>query len=206
MAAESTDAVLLKHLPSLYHVGAAGTLTDGQLLDRFLVGSSEVAEAAFTALLDRHGPMVLRVCRHVLGNMDDTHDAFQATFLVLVRHAGSLRKRECLASWLYGVAQRVALRARVDLARRRTHERRSTEMAADSFACASSFEGWPELHEEIARLPEKYRAPIILCYFEGLTTELAAQKLGCPLGTVLSRLARARDRLRTQLTRRGMAL
>src|SRR4051794_41651772 len=124
MAGGSTEALVSKHLHTLYNVGAIGNLTDGQLLERFTSGRDESVEATFTALVDRHGPMVLRVCQQVLGDSHDAQDAFQATFLVLIRRAGSVRNRDSLASWLYGVAHRVARRAKADAARRRAHERR----------------------------------------------------------------------------------
>ncbi len=115
MTSRTRDAVSLKGLETLYQVGAIGTLTDGQLLEWFVAGrgAGEAAEAGFTALVDRHGPMVLRVCRQVLGDTHDAEDAFQATFLILVRKAGSVRKRDSVASWLHGIARRVARRARV---------------------------------------------------------------------------------------------
>jgi len=154
--------------------------------------------------MERHGPMVLRVCQQILGDSDEALDAFQATFLVLVRKADSVRKRDSVASWLHGVARRVALRAKAGAARRREHERRRAVMAAESVRDMA--EDRPEIHDEIARLPEKYREPVVLCYLEGLSVEVAAQRLKCPKGTVLSRLARARERLRQGLTRRGLAL
>ena len=151
--------------------------------------------------------MVFRVCYQVLGNSHDAQDAFQATFLVLARKARSVRKYDSLASWLYGVADRVARRARAEAARRRAHERRRSELAAlESADEKNDSETWTELHEEVASLPEKLRMPIVLCYLEGLTAEAAAQQLGCPRGTVLSRLSRARERFRERLTRRGVSL
>ena len=153
--------------------------------------------------------MVLRVCYQVLGDSHDAQDAFQATFLVLARKARSVRKYDSVASWLYGVADRVARRARAEAARRRAHERRRSELTAlelESVGDQTRSETWPELHEEVASLPEKLRVPIVLCYLEGLTAEAAAQQIGCPRGTVLSRLSRARERLRERLTRRGVVL
>ena len=153
--------------------------------------------------MNRHGAMVLNICGNVLCNEHDAQDAFQATFLVLASRAHSIQRPDALASWLLGVAQRVAVRARADGARRREREKRAVETKVDRDE--NRPEAWPELHEEIARLPERYRQPVVLCYLEGLSTEAAALRLGCPHGTVLSRLARARDRLRSGLTRRGMA-
>jgi RNA polymerase sigma factor (sigma-70 family) len=203
MAHSSTDAAFSNDLRTLYRVGAVGGLTDGQLLKGFLAGRDE---AAFSALADRHGPMVLRVCRQVLGDSHNAQDAFQATFLVLARKADSVQKQDSVASWLHGVARRVACRVKADEARRRTHEKRvATELGERSSVEETPPESWPELHEEIARLPERYRESVVLCYLEGLSTEAAAVRLGCPRGTVLSRLARARDQLRDRLTRRGLA-
>jgi RNA polymerase sigma factor (sigma-70 family) len=193
-------------IPTLCRVGVLGNLSDGQLLDRFLDRGSETAETSFSALLDRHGPMVLRVCRQALGNAEDVQDAFQATFLVLASRARSIRSRESLASWLYGIALRVCRRARQEAARRQAHQRKFG-LLQSARAGRPAGEGAPflELHQELERLPEKYRSAVILCYLEGLSTESAARHLGCPRGTVLSRLSRARDRLRTRLTRRGIS-
>ncbi len=206
MTSRTREAVSLKCLETLYQIGAVGNLTDGQLLGWFVSGrgAGKAAEAGFTALVDRHGPMVLRVCRQILGDTHDAEDAFQATFLVLVRKAGSVRKRDSVASWLHGIARRVARRARSDRSRRGEYERRSAEMSARTESqSAGEPECWPELHEEVARLPARYREPVVLCYLEGLTTDEASRRLGCPQGTILSRLSRARDRLRDRLTRPG---
>jgi RNA polymerase sigma factor (sigma-70 family) len=206
MAGGLSDAELLGHLDTLYSVGTVTGLTDAELLERFVTGRDRTAEAAFAALVERHGAMVLRVCREVLGDPHDAQDAFQATFLVLVRRAGSVRERDSVASWLYGVALRVARRARADTAHRRRQERQA---AAPSTVIPFEDSGEPlgrlEIHEEIARLPEKYRAAIVLCYLESQSTEAAAERLGCPKGTVLSRLSRGREQLRARLIRRGLA-
>ena len=114
----------LRDIQTLFDTGTAAGLSDGQLLERFQSRRDATAEAAFEVLVLRHGPMVLRVCRNVLHDPNDAQDAFQATFLVLVRHCGSVRKRDSIGSWLYGVASRVAARARVEAARRRSAERR----------------------------------------------------------------------------------
>ena len=205
MASGSAGADLRNQLNTLFRFGVVGDLSDGQLVQRFLTARDGADQAAFTALVERHGPMVLGVCREVLGNSHDAEDAFQATFLVLARKAGSVRKADSLASWLHGVARRVAIRAKAQAARRRAYERRSAAMkAAELERQGGSPEGWPELHEAIARLPERYREPVVLCYLEGLTTEEAALRIGCPHGTILSRLSRARERLRGQLERRGL--
>jgi RNA polymerase sigma factor (sigma-70 family) len=151
--------------------------------------------------------MVWGVCRRVLGDAHDAEDTFQATFLVLVRRAHTLGKPELLGNWLYGVAYRTALKAKTEAARRRTRETRLTEGAA---AAAAPDLAWAELRpvldEEVSRLPARYRAPFVLCYLDGKTNEEAARLLGCPKGTVLSRLAWARKRLRARLTRRGVTL
>jgi RNA polymerase sigma factor (sigma-70 family) len=203
MAGRSACAELLSGLRTLTHVGVTGNLSDAQLLDRFLARSGETAELAFEALVARHGPMVLDVCGNVLRDPHNTQDAFQATFLVLASRAGSIRRRDALASWLLGVARRVALRSRADVARRRVYEGRAAE--ANAYHSPEPPESWSELHEEIDRLPERYREPVVLCYLEGLSTQTAAVRLGCPHGTILSRLSRARERLRGGLTRRGLA-
>jgi RNA polymerase sigma factor (sigma-70 family) len=182
-------------------------LDDEQLLDRFLNQDNEAAEAAFRAIVVRHGPMVLGVCRHVLNQQQDAEDAFQATFLVLARKAGSIRDRRVLARWLYEVAYRIAMRAKTNGVRRRAHERQGGEMVATVSVDDHSWrELRPVLHDEVNRLPEKYRLPVILCYLEGKTNEEVAQLLHWPVGTVKGRLSRARDLLRSRLTRRGLAL
>jgi RNA polymerase sigma factor (sigma-70 family) len=194
-------------LATIFRFGVVGNVSDSQLLQWFLTGPDGAEQAAFAALVDRHGPMVLRVCRQVLGNQHDAQDAFQATFLVMARTAGSLHNAESLASWLHGIARRIAARARADEARRKVHERRCATMKeSDCQSESVRVESWPELHEEIARLPERYRAPVVLCYLEGLSPEQAAARIGCPPGTVWSRLSRARERLRVSLVRRGVAL
>jgi RNA polymerase sigma factor (sigma-70 family) len=198
----------LRHIRSLFDAGTQGGHTDRVLLEHLQAGEA-AAQAAFAALLERHGPMVWQVCRSTLGNAQDSDDAFQATFLVLVRRAGSLWVRDSLGPWLHGVAIRVARQARVTAARRRVHERRAAEQAitttSGSFLSAEQEEVAQQLHEELSRLPGRYRAPLILCYLEGLTHEQAAAQLRCPVGTVRSRLARGRERFRTQLIRRGLA-
>jgi RNA polymerase sigma factor (sigma-70 family) len=205
MAGESASSDLLKQLNILVAVGAAGDLSDSDLLRRFLGGQVDDSRAALSTLVDRHGPMVLRACRHVLGDPHDAQDAFQATFLVLVRKARSVRNADSVAGWLHGVALRVSLRARADAARRRASERRSMALkSTQSGAEENGSPSWIDLHEEVARLPGRYREPVVLCYFEGLSTEAAALRIGCPRGTVLSRLSRARERLRASLTRRGL--
>jgi RNA polymerase sigma-70 factor (ECF subfamily) len=182
----------------------AGEPSDGELLHRFIAAREE---AAFAALVRRHGAMVLGVCRRLLPE-HDADDAFQATFLVLVRRAGSVRKVESLASWLYGVALRVARQTRSTTATRRRCEAASVlhPIVPDPAAEPEWRELRSVIDEELAQLPEKYRAPIVLCYLEGKTNEEAARLLGWTKGTVSGRLARARDLLRGRLARRGLAL
>src|SRR5271156_4940030 len=203
MVGRSACAELLSGLNTLTRVGVTGNLSDAQLLDQFLARSGETAIVAFESLVARHGPMVLDVCGNVLRDPHNTQDAFQATFLVLASRAGSIRRRDALASWLLGVARRVALLSRADVARRRGCGTRAAEAKADR--SPEPPESWSELHEEIDRLPERYREPVVLCYLEGLSTQTASVRLGCPHGTILSRLSRARERLRCGLTRRGLA-
>jgi HlyD family secretion protein len=196
----------LRQIHALYSVGTFAGLGDGPLLERFATLRGEEAELAFAALVARHGPMVWRVCRRVLRDEHDAQDAFQATWLVLARKAGSLRDRASVGNWLFGVASRVSLDARATSSRRRLHERRYAESQTDE-APAEDRDGYDigaVIHEELRRLPERYRTPIVLCYLEGLSHEEAALRLGRPVGTVRSRLARGRDRLRARLTGRGI--
>ena len=181
---------------------AAEQQTDAQLLQRFAASQDG---AAFEALVQRHGPMVLGLCRRLLHNATDAEDAFQATFVVLVRKAGAIAKPELLGNWLYGVAYRVAVRARANAARRTAHERQAASMPKTEPTAAPDRELREVLDEEINRLPEKYRAPLILCYLEGKTNEQAARQLGCPVGSMSWRLARGREMLRQRLNRRQLA-
>jgi RNA polymerase sigma factor (sigma-70 family) len=201
MAHPPLDIVLWR-LRRLAGRAPADDLADRALLRRFAESRDE---AAFEALLRRHGPMVLGVCRRILGDRHAAEDAFQATFLVLVRKAAGLRRQGTLAGWLYTVARHAALRARHDARRRRECERQAPPRAPAPED--GGLDEWrPVLDEEISRLPDRFRTPLVLCYLEGLTNEEAARQLGCPTGTVLSRLARARARLRGRLARRGIAL
>ena len=181
----------LRYVHTLFNIGTMGGLTDGQLLERFTSSNDEPAELAFAALVERHGPMVLRVCQTILRDRHDADDAFQATFLVLVRSAVSIRKHNSLASWLHGVAFRVASCQKGATARRRKHERTVAERAIVSLEDEQFDDVRLLLHQEVDRLPEKYRIPLILCYFENLSHEQAAQRLHWPVGTVRSRLARS---------------
>jgi RNA polymerase sigma factor (sigma-70 family) len=207
MAAETRNVVLLKDVRTLFDFGVSANSSDRQLLDRFLTAGQPDAEKAFTLLVERHGPMVLHVCRQILGDSHDSQDAFQATFLVFLRQARSIRKRDSLASWLFGVAMRVARRARYAGITRRFHERKASERAeVRALDLDAHSERRAGLHEEIARLPDRFREPIVLCHLEGLSTATAAQRLGCAPGTILSRLARGRERLRRRLTQRGLTV
>jgi RNA polymerase sigma factor (sigma-70 family) len=181
-----------------------GGVSDAQLLDRWLVQRDE---AAFEVLLWRHGPMILSVCRRVLDTDADVEDAFQATFLLLVRKAASIRRGASVAAWLYQTAYRVALRAR-----QRSRQQSAREIARGELSVTDPNDEvlWrdvrPILDDEINRLPDKYRVPFIRCYLEGCTNEEAAAEMGCAVGTIYSRLAWARERLRSRLTRRGLTL
>jgi HlyD family secretion protein len=198
------DRAILGPIRTLFSVGATGELTDGQLLERFATNRGEAAELAFAVLVERHGPMVLRVCRGVLADPDDREDAFQATFLVLVKKARALWVRDSLGPWLHQVAYRTASCARSTAARRRRHERLAALSRQESRPGAGDELG-RILHEEIDRLPERFRAPVVLCDLEGCSHEQAARHLGCPIGSVKSRQARGRERLRDRLRRRGLA-
>jgi RNA polymerase sigma factor (sigma-70 family) len=178
-------------------------LTDAQLIASFL----GYEEGAFETLLRRHGRMVLGVCRRVLGDSHDAEDAFQATFLVFLRKAASLRSRELLGNWLYGVAYRTALEAKTVRARRRAKETAMmNEPPSQPAAEDRCRELLPLLDRELNRLPEKYRVPIVLCDLEGKSRKEAARQLGWPEGTVSGRLARARTMLARRLSRHGVAL
>jgi RNA polymerase sigma factor (sigma-70 family) len=179
-------------------------MTDGQLLECFL---NRRDDAALEALVRRHGPMAWGVCRRILKNYHDAEDAFQATFLVLVRRATSIVPREMVANWLYGVAYRTALKARATIARRRGRESQVANMPEPEAARPGV---WHDLQavldQELCRLPDKYRAPIVLCDLEGKTRKEAARRLGWPAGTVAGRLARARKLLAESLRKRGIVL
>jgi RNA polymerase sigma factor (sigma-70 family) len=178
--------------------------TDGELLRRF---ADRRDEMAFLGLVHRHGPLVWGVCRRLLGNEADAEDAFQATFLILVRRAGSIRRPGLLGNWLYGVAYRTACKARAQACRRRKQEQCVAQRAVETSGADPLWADLrPILDEEVSRLPDKYRAAFVLCYLQGRTNEEAARLLACPKGTILSRLARARQRLRFRLARRGLAV
>ena len=200
-----------KQLDGLFRHGAASHLSDEELLGRFVARRDEAAEAAFAALVERYGPMVLGVCRRVLGDRHEAEDAFQATFLVLARKAGSIARRAQLANWLFGVACRTALDARARALRRKAREQRVHAMTRSQTRPAEDGEPVLDelraiLDEELARLPERYRGAVVLCELDGLSRRAAARRLGIPEGTLSSRLARAKELLRRRLGRRGLAL
>jgi RNA polymerase sigma factor (sigma-70 family) len=195
---------VIQHLRGTVFLRDVAGLTDGQLLEGYLNRRDELA---LTALVWRHAPMVWGVCCRVLCNQHDAEDAFQATFLVLVRKAASIASRELLANWLYGVAHQTALKARATVAKRRVRERQVAEMPEPAVA---EQELWsdlqPLLDAELSHLPDKYRVVIVLCELEGMTRNEAAQRLGLSAGTVASRLSRARVLLAKRLARHGLAL
>jgi RNA polymerase sigma factor (sigma-70 family) len=194
---------VLQHLRQASLLQGGGGLTDRQLLERFLTGRDE---DAFAALVRRHGPMVLSVCRRVLSNAHDAEDAFQATFLVLVRKAAALPRNQVLGAWLYSVAYRTSLKARTMMARRRARERRADPRPADTPEPEACLELLQLLDQELNRLPDKYRVPVVLCELQGRTRTEAARQLAIPPGTLSSRLARARKVLAGRLSRRGVVL
>jgi RNA polymerase sigma factor (sigma-70 family) len=194
---------LLRHIHQLAAARCDEERTDRQLLDDF---ATRRDETAFAALVARHGPMILRVCRRVLHHEQDAEDAFQATFLVLARHAASIRKREAVAEWLHGVAYRTAMKAKRSAARRRNHEARRGALTPKEAASPMWDDVQAVLDEEIQRLPAAFRAAFVHCVLEGKTVPEAAAELGVKNGTVSSRLARARQRLQRQLAQRDIKL
>jgi RNA polymerase sigma factor (sigma-70 family) len=196
---------VLRNIGTLFSDGMLGGLTDGQLLERVVNRNDSSAEDAFTILIERHGPMVWGVCRRLLHDRHAAADAFQATFLVLVRRASAVRVDDTLGPWLYGVSRRVAARARATTLRRRARESSGVEASAGLAPDPCRAERLAILDEEIGRLPERQRAAVVLCELEGLPHEEAARRLGCPVETVESRLSRGRQRLRDRLVRRGLA-
>ncbi len=210
---------VVHQLESLFDGGSVAGLSDRQLLDRFVARRDAAGEAAFAALVARHGPMVLGVCRQLLGDRHHAEDTFQAVFLVLARKAASIRDPDLLGNWLYGVALRTARKGKARLGRQRRQEEGNAmngqgrgagatvePMAPPADQPAIDRELAEILHDEIDRLPSPFRLPVVLCYFEGLTLEAAARRLRWPEGTLRSRLARARDKLRRGLTRRDVVL
>lgn len=192
---------VLKHIRRFVGARSARHVSDRVLLDRFLERNDE---AAFASLVERHGSMVLGVCRRVLRNAHDAEDAYQATFLVLARRARSIHKKDSLGSWLHGVAFRMSSNLKKAMARKRAVT--LDEIAGpDTSREASWQEAQAIVDEELNRLAEKHRAPLVLCYLEGRSRDEAALQLGCKLGTLRTRLERARELLRARLLRRGLA-
>ncbi len=201
----STLHGVLDYLRKLTAPSRSHELSDTELLERF---HHQREEAAFTLLVQRHGPMVLNVCRRILGNVHEAEDAFQATFLVLVRKGGTIRKQQSLAGWLHRVASHLALRTRAQTARRQSCERQfiAPKMRDDCFETLAALELQTALDEEIERLPDKYRTPLVLCYLADKTHEQAAGELGWPKSSVTARLARARELLQRRLQQRGFTV
>lgn len=194
-------AGVLSYVRSLAGVPGAGTLTDAALLRRFW---AQRDEAALVTLLQRHGPMVLGVCRQILPDPHDSEDALQVTFLVLARKAGAIRTTESLAAWLHRVAYRAALKIATARRRRRAHEEEAMKLPRQTTEAPPS--EWQALHAAVDALPVRYRTPVVLCYLQGKTHQAAAEELGWPLGTVNGRLARARDLLHRRLRWQGVTL
>ncbi len=194
---------VLRRLRRLFDRPGYPTPTDAEVLARFL---AERDEAAFELLVWRHGPAVLGLCRRMLRREQDAEDAFQATFLTLARRAHSIGRRQSVGSWLYKVAYRVALRARERSCRAAVLPLAGQPEPAGRAPDGPDAEVRSLLDEEVSRLPDKYRAAVVLCYLQGKTNTEAARELGCPRGTIDSRLAWARQRLRQRLVRRGVTL
>jgi RNA polymerase sigma factor (sigma-70 family) len=196
--------IVWQHLCDLVAERRAAEACDAELLERFVADRDE---AAFAALVRRHGPLVWGVCRRVLHDWHAAEDAFQATFLILARKAATVTKRTAVAAWLYRVAYHAATRARARAGRHQRRERLATASAApDPLTEVTGRELLAAVDEEVQGLPERYRAPLVLCYLEGHTRDEAAQALGWSLGTLKRRLEQAKARLRARLTRRGLAL
>jgi RNA polymerase sigma factor (sigma-70 family) len=199
-----------RSLIQICHLGAAGNLTDLRLLERFVNGPADEASRAFEVLVDRYGPLVLRVGASVLRDPHAAEDAFQATFLVLLRRARTSTQQRSLGNWLYGVALRTARKARCLAGRRSTREQALAQRrsAADCpFPDSPDSPDWAQaIHEEIERLPAAYRSVVVLCYLEGMSYDAAAIQLGLSATAVRGRLARARNRLRQRLVRQDVTL
>ncbi|MBL8793886.1 MAG: RNA polymerase sigma factor [Planctomycetia bacterium] len=197
--------LVFQQIRKTVNLQTAASAPDGELLQRFV---AQQDEAAFEALVRRHGPLVLGVCCRMLSDRNDADDAFQATFCVLVRKAHTITKGESVGSWLYQVAYHAAAKARAAAGRRRARENYHPNLDTAALAAPAddASELRPALDEAVNRLPEKYRRPIVLCYLEGKSNEEAAREIGCPVGTVWTRLNRGRERLRGLLQRRGVVL
>jgi RNA polymerase sigma factor (sigma-70 family) len=201
--ASAGPTTILGHVRKLVAAGALGGLADDELLHKF---AADHDEAAFATLVQRHGAMVLGVCRRLVANTHDAEDAFQAAFMVLARKAGARHWQPSIGGWLYAVAYRVASRIRVNARRLPLASRMSLRAAKDPLSEITGRELLQVLDEELNRLPEKYRTPLVLCYLQEATRDEAARRLGCPLGTLKSRLERGREILRRRLGARGVAL
>jgi RNA polymerase sigma factor (sigma-70 family) len=201
--AKVQSQVLLGHICSLLEAKTQATATDADLLEAYVARREQ---AAFTALLRRHGPMVLSVGRRHLGQAADVEDVFQATFLLLAQSAHRIRNRESVGGWLHGVAFRLALKTRKQRAQRESRERRAGCMKSVPSPSGAHWEVQELLDQALQQLPEKYRRALVACYLEGKTQEEAARQLGCPLGTLRSWVARGRALLHRGLTRRGLTL
>lgn len=195
-----------RQLEELWTSGTLTGMSDAQLVGRFTSNRDSTAESAFRELVHRHGPMVMGVCRQILRRAQDAEDAFQATFLILVRKARSVQVGDTLAPWLYGVAYRTAQRARASGSRYRQGDPEQLLAIKAEPVDVTQFDLRPVLQEELGRLPEKYRSPIVLCHLEGKTHEEAARMLRWPIGTVSGRLSRGRELLKSRLERRGLAV
>ena len=197
-----------RFLETLFSAGTACGLSDAELLEQFVARHDETPEAAFETLVLRHGSMVFDISLKTLGNTHDAQDAFQATFLILASRASSIVRRGSVASWLHAVALRVARRARSDGDQRKARERQIAGMTQSEAEPGNLENGhdFEMLHDEVERLPRKYREAVVVCYLEGMSLEAAAGQLGCPIGTVGVRLMRARERLRIRLRARGMSV
>jgi RNA polymerase sigma factor (sigma-70 family) len=176
-------------------------MTEGQLLQCFVISSDP---DAFRVLVERHGPMVLAVCHKVLRAQHDAEDAFQDTFLALAREASRIKNGETIGAWLRRVAVHKALRARSRDSHRRVRERTRTDSRTEHPIDTLDLSLIPLLRDEVGRLPEHYRLPVVLCYLEGNTNQQAAAQLRCPVGTIKGRLSRAREILRDRLSSRGV--
>jgi RNA polymerase sigma factor (sigma-70 family) len=192
-------------LDALFRLGVVGGVSDEQLLERFAAQTESDSEIAFDAIVRRHGPMVMGVCRRSLGNHHDAEDAFQATFIVLAMRAGAVRKRQSLGPWLHGVAARICQRARLVNRRRQETPIPAGDLIEDRGQGPALADLNRVLDEELRQLPDKYRLPVVLCYLEGRAQEEAARELGWTKGTVSGRLARAKEVLQRRLIRRGLA-
>jgi RNA polymerase sigma factor (sigma-70 family) len=202
--------IVLRHIRELAAAGATSELADRQLLERF---TTYREEQAFEGLVRRHGPMVLGVCRRILGNRHDAEDAFQATFLVLAHKASTIARRDSLGGWLYKVAYHIALKTKASMAARQRREQQVGEprasvtgVCADPLTEVTGRELLASVDEELQRLPDRYRTPLVLCYLQGKTRDEAARQLGTTLATLKRRLEEGRDRLRLRLERRGVSL